>query len=142
MRSKRQRVTTAATLMALGLTGGAPLSSLSAQEAGRTVEVTIQDFAFEVQAGALQVREPARIVLHNADSVQHGFTSEALDGLDVRVESEGVVTYGRGIKGLYIDPGTEVELLFTPNKSGALNFRCDLHPKMKGELVVVTVGSA
>jgi hypothetical protein len=83
-----------------------------------------------------------RIVLHNADSVQHGFTSEALDGLDVRVESEGVVTYGRGIKGLYVDPGNEVALLFTPSKSGALNFRCDLHPRMKGELVVLTVSAA
>lgn len=142
MRNKRKWAVVVTILMALGLAGGGPHSLVSAQEDRQTVEVTIQNFAFEVQAGPLQVREPVRIVLHNADSVQHGFTSEALDGLDVRVESEGVVTYGRGIKGLYVDPGTEVELLFTPNKSGALNFRCDLHPKMKGELVVVTVGSA
>jgi uncharacterized cupredoxin-like copper-binding protein len=124
------------------MTGGGPLSSVGAQDGRRTVEVTIKDFAFKVQAGTLQLHQPVRIVLHNADEVQHGFTSEALDGMDVRVESEGVVTYGRGIKGLYIDPGNEVELLFTPAKSGALNFRCDLHPKMKGELAVLSVGAA
>jgi uncharacterized cupredoxin-like copper-binding protein len=118
------------------------LGVVSAQEGRRRVDVTIQDFAFKVHAGTLQLHEPVRIVLTNTDSVQHGFTSEALDGMDVRVESEGVVTYGRGIKGLYIDPGNAVELLFTPTKSGALNFRCDLHPKMKGELVVLTVSAA
>lgn len=137
MRSRRQWVVTVAvgaSLIAFGVAG--------AQDGRRTVEVTIKDFAFKVQAGTLQLHEPVRILLHNADEVQHGFTSEALDGLDVRVESDGVVTYGRGIKGLYVDPGMDVELLFTPNKSGALNFRCDLHPRMKGELVVLTVGSA
>lgn len=115
---------------------------VNAQDGRRTVEVTIQDFTFKVQVGTLQLHEPVRIVLTNTDSVQHGFTSEALDGMDVRVETEGVVTYGRGIKGLYIDPGNQVELLFTPTKSGALTFRCDLHPKMKGELVVLSVGAA
>lgn len=115
---------------------------VSAQDGRRTVEVTIQDFTFKVQAGTLQLNEPVRIVLRNTDSVQHGFTSEALDGLDVRVESEGVVAYGRGIKGLYVDPGTQAEVLFTPHKSGALKFHCDLHPRMKGELAVLTVGAA
>ncbi|MEW6681323.1 MAG: cupredoxin domain-containing protein [Nitrospirota bacterium] len=137
MRSRRQwavAVAMGAVLIGLGV--------VSAQDGRRSIEVTIQDFAFKVQAGTLQLHEPVRIVLHNVDEVQHGFTSEALDGLEVRVESEGVVTYGRGIKGLYVDPGTEVEVLFTPNKSGPLSFRCDLHPRMKGELVVLTVGAA
>jgi uncharacterized cupredoxin-like copper-binding protein len=116
--------------------------AVGAQDGRRTVEVTIKDYAFKVQAKTLQLHEPVRIVLHNTDEVQHGFTSEALDGMDVRVESNGVVTYGRGIKGLYVDPGAKVELLFTPDKSGALNFRCDLHPRMKGELVVLTIGAA
>lgn len=129
-------------LIALGLVSGGLLLSASAQGEDQTVEVTIQDYGFAVQTGPLQVREPVRVVLHNADSVQHGFTSDALDGLDVRVENEGVVTYGRGIKGLYIEPGAEVELVFTPIKSGSLKFRCDLHPKMTGELVVLTVSSA
>jgi hypothetical protein len=115
---------------------------VNAQDGRRTVEVTIQDFTFKVQAGTLQLHEPLRVVLTNDDVVQHGFTSEALDGIDVRIESEGVVTYGRGIKGLYVDPGTQAELLFTPTKSGTLTFRCDLHPKMKGELVVLSVGAA
>lgn len=116
--------------------------AVSAQDGRRAVEVTIKDFTFNVQVGTLQLHEPVRIVLTNTDSVQHGFTSDALDGLDVRVEGEGVVTYGRGIKGLYIDPGKRVELLFTPAKSGPVTFRCDLHPRMKGELVVLSVGAA
>ena len=117
------------------------LSSAIAQGEPRSIEVTIHDYAFKVQPAVLKVHEPVRIVLHNTDDVQHGFTSPALDGLDVRVEARGVITYGRGISGLYIDPGEEAELLFTPSKSGTLNFRCDLHPRMKGELVVLTVGA-
>jgi hypothetical protein len=122
--------------------GSGGLSSVRAQPEARTVEITIQDFAFKVQPLALKVNEPVRIVLHNVDSVQHGFTSDALDGMDVRVESEDVITYGRGIKGLYIDPAGEADLILTPSKSGALKFRCDLHPQMKGELAVLTVGAA
>jgi len=137
MRTRRQWAVAAAigaSLIAFG--------AVNAQDGRRTVEVTIQDFAFKVDAAPLQLQEPVRIVLHNADSVQHGFTSDVLNGLEVRVETEGVVTYGRGIKGLYVDPGTEVELLFTPIASGALKFHCDLHPRMKGELAVLTVGAA
>jgi len=135
-------VAVGASLMVWAVLWGGPLQSASAQDGRRTVEVTIEDFAFKVQSGALHLHEPVRVVLHNADSVQHGFTSDALDGMEVRVESEGLVTYGRGIKGLYVDPGTEVELLFTPDTSGSLKFRCDLHPRMKGELVVLTIGAA
>ncbi len=144
MRTKTQRVVAVAVgaaLVALGTVSGSGLSPVSAQD-GRTVGVTIHDYSFKVEAGTLQLHEPVRIVLTNTDEVQHGFTSEALDGIDVRVESEGVVTYGRGIKGLYIDPGNEVAVLFTPTKSGSLTFRCDLHPRMKGELVVLSVGAA
>jgi hypothetical protein len=137
MQTGRQWITAAA--MAASLIG---FGAVSAQDGRRAVEVTIKDFTFKVEAGTLQLHEPVRIVLTNTDSVQHGFTSDVLDGLDVRVESEGVVTYGRGIKGLYIDPGNQVELLFTPTKSGPVAFRCDLHPRMKGELVVLSVGAA
>ena len=145
MHMTRQWVVTGAVVASLAawwLVDNHRLLPARAQEAYRTVDVTIHDYTFKLQPTVLKVHEPVRIVLRNTDAVQHGFTSEALDGLDVRVESDGIITYGRGIKGLYIDPGHEVEVAFTPTKSGALKFRCDLHPKMKGELAVLTVGAA
>jgi hypothetical protein len=93
------------------------------------------------QARILRVDEQAVIVVRNADTIQHGFTSAAIAEFDARVETEGLVTYGKGIKGLYLDPGQEVRIRFTPTRAVKMTFRCDIHPAMKGEIVFLSVGA-
>lgn len=112
------------------------------QEPSQTVDITIRDSAFKVETRVLRLQAPIRIVLRNTDKIEHGFTSPELAEVDVRVEAHGVVTYGRGIKGLYVGPGEQAAIIFEPHNAGALKFSCDLHPQMKGELAVLTIGAA
>jgi plastocyanin len=106
------------------------------------VNVTIKDSAFTVETRVLRLQAPIRIVLHNTDAIEHGFTSPGLADVDARVEAHGVETYGRGIKGLYVGPGETASITFEAATAGALKFSCDLHPQMKGELAVLTINAA
>ncbi len=115
-------------------------SVLTAQETGR-VEIVIRNFTFEFQGGALRPNVPGTIVLRNLDKVKHGFTSMLLQEVDVQVESSGATTYGKGIKGVYINPGETVQIHFIPTRPGRFPFRCDIHPNMKGELLLLSVGA-
>lgn len=118
----------------------APLSL--AQDAEQsTVEVVIRDSVFHVEPVTLQVDQEVTIVLSNQDAFEHGFTSPAFKGLAVRVEADSVVTYGKGIEGLYLAPGQEVSISFTPIRSGKLSFRCDIHPGMTGEVAYLTISA-
>jgi plastocyanin len=128
--------------MAAGAVVMGSWSPAGGQEPSQTVDITIRDSAFKVETRVLRLQAPIRIVLHNTDKIEHGFTSPELAEVDVRVEAHGVVTYGRGIKGLYVGPGEQAAIIFEPNHAGALKFSCDLHPQMKGELAVLTIGAA
>jgi len=117
-------------------------TAMSAQDEERgTIEVVIRNSSFVYQARILRVDEQAVIVVRNADTIQHGFTSAAIAEFDARVETEGLVTYGKGIKGLYLDPGQEVRIRFTPTRAVKMTFRCDIHPAMKVEIVFLSVGT-
>ncbi|HTN42402.1 MAG TPA: cupredoxin domain-containing protein [Nitrospiria bacterium] len=103
------------------------------------VDIVIRNYTFEFQGGALRPNQPGTIVLKNLDKVQHGFTSPYLREQDVQVETAGGTAYGLGISGVYINPGETLRIHFTPNRPGSFQFRCDLHPNMKGELVLLSV---
>ena len=83
--------------------------TLTAQE-NTKVEIVIRNSTFEFQGGALRPNVPGTIVLRNTDKVKHGFTSSFLQEFDVQVESAGVTTYGKGIKGVYIGPGETLQI--------------------------------
>jgi plastocyanin len=117
-------------------------SFLTAQEKSGKVEIVIRNFTFEFRGGALRPNEPGTIILRNQDKVKHGFTSPLLQEVDVQVEAGGVTTYGKGIKGVYINPGQTVQIHFVPNRPGRFRFRCDIHPNMKGELLLLSIGAA
>jgi plastocyanin len=104
------------------------------------VEIVIRNSVFEFQGGVLRPNEPGTILLKNVDKVQHGFTSPYLEEQDVRVESAAGISYGKGIKGVYINPGETLQIHFIPNRAGSFPFRCDIHPNMKGELLLLSVG--
>ena len=108
------------------------------QETG-AVSIVIRDSTYEFRGGALRPNEPAAITLRNEDKIQHGFTSELFETFDVRIEGHGAITYGRGIQGVYIKPGETIRIQFTPTDPGQISFRCDLHPNMKGELLIISI---
>ena len=115
--------------------------ALQAQGANR-VEVVIRNSAYEVQGSALPPGAPAVLILRNLDQIEHGFISPFFQEIDVRVETGGATTFGRGIKGVHIAPGGEVQIRFIPPRPGRFTFTCDLHPKMKGEVLLLSVGAA
>ncbi len=107
------------------------------------VEILIQDYAFVLtKPGALRPGLPTALILRNQDIVRHGFTSPAFPNLPLNAEGEGVATYGKGIEGVYVDPGKTIVLYFTPQGGANYTFRCDLHQHMKGELLTLELPAA
>lgn len=126
-------------LVALGFVTG--LLSPAGAATEQVVEVTIRDNTFITNQAPLQLNVPTVIVVHNEDSVRHDFGSTLFQRSMTRVESEGVIPYGRGIDGVYLDGGTEASIRFTIERPGRFEFRCSIHPEMKGELLLLTAGS-
>jgi hypothetical protein len=114
---------------------GAPITH--AQEPQR-IEVLIRNFTYEVQGGSILPETPTVIVVRNTDAVTHGFTSPLLQEVDVQVEINRSVTFGRGIKGVHIEPG---QVHFIPPRRGRFTFSCDLHPNMKGEALLLSIAA-
>ncbi|PJA78654.1 MAG: hypothetical protein CO149_02850 [Nitrospirae bacterium CG_4_9_14_3_um_filter_51_5] len=85
--------------------------------------------------------EGASVVLtiKNEDAIRHGFTSQLFQNLLVRTFSDGAQIYGKGIEGLYLDPGATIQLRFQVDRPGDYEFKCDLHPSMQGELLLLHV---
>ena len=122
-------------------TEDAPAQELSAQE--QRVEIVIRDSQFLLtQPSPVRLHMPTVLIIRNQDIVRHGFTSTVLANLLVNGEGEGIVTYGRGIDGFYVDAGKTLMVRFTTEKSGNYRFQCDLHPQMKGELFLFDVPAA
>jgi plastocyanin len=60
-------------------------------------------------------------------------------GISTKVESGGITSYGRGIEGVFLDPKRDVMIRFTLDRPGRYEFRCSIHPTMKGELLLLNV---
>lgn len=121
----------------LGLSPGA-----LAQEETR-IDITIRDSTFVLDRPvASQPGIPTVIIIRNQDIVRHGFTSTIFQGVLVRAQGEGIAAYGRSLDGFYVDPGKTLVLRMMIEESGRHSFRCDLHPGMKGEVLVLDMGTA
>jgi len=112
----------------------------SAQAIEVEINLTIQNSKFVTTKWA-PPPEGASVVLTiaNEDNVRHGLTSELFHNLLIKTISEGVQIYGKGIEGLYLDPGKTVQLRFQVSRPGDYEFKCDLHPFMQGELMLLHV---
>ena len=107
------------------------------------IEIVMQDSAFLLTKSApIRPGLSTVIVLRNEDIIRHGLTSPMLFGLLVHAEGEGIASYGKGVEGFYVDPGKTLVIRFTTERPGSYSFRCDLHPQMKGELVMLNVPAA
>lgn len=105
------------------------------------VEVLIRNFSYEVQGGVIRPELPTTIIIRNSDQVTHGFTSPFLEETDVQVEINRSTAFGRGVKGVHIEPGQEVRIHFIPPRTGRFTFSCDLHPNMKGEALLLSIAA-
>ncbi len=134
----------ASMLVLLGI-GCIPLQAgivpLVQAEAIQVIEVTIKDYVFVTRQVPLQLNTPTRIEIRNEDTVRHDFGSMIFDGALTRVESDGVISYGRGIAGVFVDPARGATIQFTIDRPGKYEFRCSIHKDMKGEILLMSVGA-
>lgn len=104
------------------------------------IELKIRDYKFvKTKVGPLRSGFPAEIVLTNEDNVRHGFTSPFFLGLHVEGEGEGIVSYGKGVDGFYLDPGKTLTIRFIMPQPGRVTFRCDIHKDMSGEVYLLEI---
>lgn len=135
MRYRVHRVIASAVLAAAMVAAAVPGSS---QEEG-VVQIVIRKGAYEFHGGRLVPDAPATVVLRNLDNVRHGFTSPLLKELPVEIEIDGIDTKSRGLEALHLEPEKSATIHFVPNRAGKFTFKCDLHPDMKGELLLLSV---
>lgn len=123
-------------------TAGSAADPAIAQQEQR-VEIVIRTYEFQLtQPAPIRLHMPTIIILRNQDIVRHGFASPMLMQLLVQGEGEGIAAYGKGVEGFYVDPGKTLVIRFVPERPGKYSFRCDLHPKMSGELYLLEVPAA
>ncbi len=125
-------------LVVLGmvLMGSTGLSSAQSQQ---EVSVTIKDYTFQTSQMPLQLHTDTIIRIKNLDNVRHDFGSLMFFNTLTHVESQGVITYGKGVEGAYIDPGQEVTFRLVLEQPGRFEFHCSIHQDMKGEILLLVV---
>ena len=112
------------------------------------VEITIKDRQHGYETvGITMPSHDTTIVVHNKDSVTHGFASNLFKGTSVRVEG-GIEVQGKNFKSYHVDAGQTMTLHFAtaPSKfdastgiaeSARYALWCDIHPEVKGEVYVI-----
>ncbi|MGA6828730.1 hypothetical protein ACO9S2_14110 [Nitrospira sp. NS4] len=123
--------------VAWALWGGVDLPLWSQPE--QVVEVTIKDFKFVTKQGTLRLGVPTVIRVKNEDSERHDFGSTMFEGIPTQVERDGVVVYGPGLGGVFLDAKREAAIRFNMSRPGRHEFRCSIHPNMTGELLMLNV---
>jgi plastocyanin len=103
------------------------------------VEVTIRDFQFVTNQPTLRLGLPTIIRIRNEDKARHDFGSAMFDGIPAQIEKDGVIVYGHGLSGVYLDSKRDATIQFDMTRPGRHEFRCSIHPNMKGELLLLTV---
>ncbi len=105
------------------------------------VNVRIKDFEFRATQMPLQLNAQTVIHIVNEDRVRHDFGSSIFFETLTEVESGGVTTYGNDIRGAFVEPDHDVKFRFVINRPGRYQFQCSIHPDMKGEILLLSVGA-
>jgi len=125
------------------LTGTGFSSSGSAQVIDVEITLTIRNSEYLLTKWVPPLEgSMVNLTIKNEDHKRHGFQSEFFHNHLVTTDIMGVQVYGKGIEGLYIDPGKTVRLQFQVDRQGNYQFKCDIHPSMKGELLLLHVDVA
>lgn len=115
------------------------LCSQGGAQAEQRIEVSIKNFAFVTKQVPLHLGVPTVIAITNEDEERHDFGSTMFEGIPTRVTSGGVVSYGKGISGVFLDAKKEAVIRFNMERPGRHEFRCSIHQNMKGELLLLSV---
>ena len=113
--------------------------ALSIAQSPQEVKVTIEGYRFKTTQMPLQLHTDTLITIKNKDDVRHDFGSSMFLNTLTHVESNGVVTYGKGVEGVYIDPDQETSIHLVLDRPGRFKFQCSIHQDMKGEILLLTV---
>ena len=137
------------TLTPPGMSGGVAYAQAPGMGAPPSkVEITIKDRQHGYETvGLTMPSHDTTIVIHNKDSVTHGFASNLFKGIPVRVEG-GMEVQGKNFKSYHVDAGKTMTLHFAtaPSKfdastgiaeSARYALWCDIHPEVKGEVYVI-----
>jgi hypothetical protein len=129
-------------LAVAGLTGLVASTQSVAQAAEpMKIEVVVTDQEFKVSGGTV-AGELTEIVVRNQGTMTHGFTSPLLNDVGVKVEGDAVAIKGKGVNAYHVDAGKLMKIRFTKHSKSEPEtmryvFWCDIHPQMKGELLIV-----
>ena len=123
-------------ILGILLVGGTLFTNAQSQQ---EVNVTIEGYKFLTSQMPLQLHTDTIIRVKNLDNVRHDFGSQMFLNTLTHVESNGVVTYGKGIEGTYLDPGQEASFRLTLDHPGRFQFECSIHQDMKGEILLMIV---
>ncbi len=115
------------------------LCSQGGAQAEQRIEVSIKNFAFVTKQVPLHLGVATVIAITNEDEERHDFGSTMFEGIPTRVTSGGVVSYGKGIGGVFLDAKKEAVIRFNMERPGRHEFRCSIHQNMKGELLLLSV---
>lgn len=110
------------------------------------IEITMQEHGYDVKGHSLPDSLTA-IVLRNQDTETHGFSSPRFKELVIRTEGDATEVKTEEIRSYHVPPGKTAILYFTQashvdpltgyQETIQYPFRCDLHPNMKGEFLVI-----
>jgi len=114
-------------------------ATLSNAQLLQEVHVTIEGYTFRTAQTPLQLNTETTIHIKNLDDVRHDFGSHMFLNTLTHVESKGVVTYGNGLEGVYIDAGQEASIRLILDHPGRFQFQCSIHKDMKGEILLLIV---
>ncbi len=139
MRTRRGRMWGWVTVLGVtwALWSGADLPLWPQSE--QVVDVTIKDFKFVTKQSPLRLGVATVIKIKNEDAERHDFSSTMFEGIPTQVETDGVVVYGRGVGGVFLDAKRDVSLRLNMSRPGRHEFRCSIHPNMSGELLLLNV---
>ena len=112
--------------------------NLGYAQSEQVVEVTIKDYKFVTKQGPLRLGVPTVIKVRNEDAERHDFGSIMFEGIPAQIEKDGVIVYGRGLGGVFLDPKREAILRFDMSRPGRHEFRCSIHSTMSGELLILS----
>ena len=104
----------------------------------QVVNVTIKDYRFVTKQTTLRLGFPTVIKVRNDDAERHDFSSTMFEGIPTQIEKDGVIVYGRGVGGVFLDPKQEATIRFDMTRPGRHVFRCSIHPTMNGELLLLS----
>jgi hypothetical protein len=126
--------------LAVGALLGMVTLTVQASESTKKIEIVIKDGKSKVLGGYTLTGAPTEIVVRNDDSITHGFNTSLFDDkLAVTMEG-GSLAKGKGPHVYRVDAGKTMVLKFTlshQEESATFAFWCDMHPQMKGEMIVV-----